>query len=235
MSTALILLITIGGTVLVFAAIAVMLVLLNRANSKAETEALGRLQQELAVRGWTYAERDDQFIETYNSRHDTRSPLHPLTRPPQARSVRDVITGTHRGRPFLAATFQTKYRGNVSNESCIWVRLPAARPSISVMKTFALQSAVNETIGWDLRTGNQDFDRAFEVTTNNRQFALDVLAPQLAQFLLSTSRGYRGFWLQGDYIDALDRVSDHRDPQQLVPALDFRCDILDRIPEHVWA
>lgn len=234
MSPALAITIAAAGTVVVFGAIVALLVLLNRSYKKSETAALSRLQQVAADRSWTYAPQDDQVIEAYNARHNFRSPLHPFTRPPTARSARDVITGTHRGRPFLAATFKTKYRGQVSDESCIWVRTPAARPSLQVMKTVALASAVNEAIGQDLRVGDHDFDRAFEVTTDNPRFAVDALAPQLSQFLLTTSRKFRGFWLQGDYIDALDQVTDHRDPEQLLPALDFRCDILDRIPEHVW-
>lgn len=47
--------------------------------------------------------------------------------------------------------------------------------------------------------------------------------------------GFRGFMLIGDQLDLFDPVSDHRDPEQLVPALELRCDIFDRVPASVWA
>jgi hypothetical protein len=41
--------------------------------------------------------------------------------------------------------------------------------------------------------------------------------------------------LLGDHLDLIDRISDHRDPAELIPALDRRCDLLDRIPPSAWA
>lgn len=48
-------------------------------------------------------------------------------------------------------------------------------------------------------------------------------------------RQYKGFWQLGDQLDVLDPVSDHREPAELILALDVRCDILDLIRQRVWA
>ncbi|GAB3419768.1 hypothetical protein GCM10027569_47120 [Flindersiella endophytica] len=234
--TALILVIVIGGTLLFAGGLIWFLVWNGRQVAADEKAALGRLRQELPQRGWTYAERDDRFAEVYNAQQERlpRDPMRPFVGPPKASAARDVITGTHRGRPFLAATFRASANGQVADNLCIWVRTPAVRPYVDLTKTVALASSVNEAIGRDLRTGNPDFDRAFDVTTDDPQFALAVLTPRLAEFLLTTDRDYRGVWLQADFVDASDQVRDHRDPRHLLPALDFRCDILDRIPPQIW-
>jgi hypothetical protein len=225
-----------GGCVLVFGGIAWLVVWLNRSNAAEEKAALGRLEAELARRGWSFRERDDQHVALYNGQiqYTDRSPLDPLVPLPKASAARDVITGTHRGRPFLAAEFDVYHRGEHGPQQCIWVRTPAPRPALSVRKVVGGQSGVNAGIGLAVQIGNPAFDERFEVSTENERFAFDVLNPQMIQFLLNEARGLRAFWLLGDQLDVLDEVSDHRDPAQLVPALDLRCDIPDRIPPAVW-
>lgn len=234
MSATLIVVIVVGGTVVLFTPLVIFMVWNSRKVKADESAALARLQTELPARGWSYVPQDDRFTEMYNARHTGRSLVDPLTSPPRATSAHDVITGTHRGRPFIAATFQVRFRGATNPEQCVWVFTPAARPRISVEKTAALQSAVNERIGRDQRTGDQAFDRAFEVTAEDPAFAAAVLVPELTQFLAADTRSYRGWFLETDYVNIIHPMSDHRDPAELVPALDFRCDILDRIPPHVW-
>ncbi|WP_051400167.1 hypothetical protein [Haloechinothrix halophila] len=73
------------------------------------------------------------------------------------------------------------------------------------------------------------------VDGEDEQFARAVLHPDLIEFLLTDPRQPRGFWLLGGHLDVLHEVGDHRDPDNLVPALDLRCDILDRIPQQVWS
>lgn len=237
MSTALILVIVIGGTLLFAGAMIWFLVWNGRQLAAEEKVALDRLQQELPQRGWTYTEQDDRYAEVYNAQREQapRPVMQPFARPPRASAARDVITGTHRGRPFLAARFRATHDGKTADELCVWVRTPAVRPYVHAEKAFAIQSKVNEAIGRDLRTGDPEFDRAFDVTAEHPGFAREVLNPNVTQYLLTTDRDYRAVWLQSDFIDASDVIGDHRDPQQLIPALDFRCDILDRIPQRLWS
>lgn len=98
------------------------------------------------------------------------------------------------------------------------------------------ESAVNAGLGLgDLRIGHPEFDARFQVTAQDERFARAVLTPGLVDFVLRDPRGIRGFWFRGAWFDVHDALTDHRDPAELVPALDLRCDLLDRVPRHVWA
>lgn len=71
--------------------------------------------------------------------------------------------------------------------------------------------------------------------TGDERFARAVLATQVTNFLATDTRQFRGFTLLGANLDFFDQVSDYRDPKELIPALDLRCDLLDLIPRSVWA
>lgn len=244
MSAGVIIAITVGGLILFAAAIIVMLVWLRRSYESDEKAALGRLQEEMPQRGWTFEERNDSYTQVRNhlSQYRLGYKLRPDLRPAEARKAHNVVTGWHRGRPFLAATFDIYQPvaldrpGRSGSIQTIWVRAPRLMPPLGVRRVLAAESAVNRAIGQgDLQTGNADFDQQFEIKTENEQFARAVLNPEMVRFLLADSRSFRGFWLVGDQIEVLDAVTDHRDPAELIPALDLRCDILDRIPQSVWA
>lgn len=239
MSVGAVIAIAVGGTVLVAAAIVWLVVWLNRSNREREQAALGGLRDELARRGWSYAERDDSVADLYTRQHREfalPNVLHPFADPPRASGARDVITGTHRGRPFVAAVLDTVHRGSAGPELCVWVRAPAARPSLTVRKVAKAESRVNNAIGrGDIASGNPEFDDRFEVLSEDPRFAAAVVSSELAGFLVAEQRRLRGFMFFADHLDALDQITDHRDPAQLIPALDLRCDLLDRIPTTVWA
>lgn len=238
MSTSAAIAVAAGGCVVVFGAIAWLLIRLRRSSAVAEAVALARLRDEGTRRGWNYAERDDSRVAVYNdqNRYTERNPLDPSTRPPQASAARDVVTGIHRGRPFLAAAFDTHYRGTAGTQLCVWVRAPAVRPALRVTKVYAAQSRVDTATGMaGFRTGDPDFDLAFEVSAEDDRFAAVVLNPRMTRILLADARDFRGFSLLGDQLDVIDPVGDHRDPGRLIPALDLRCDLLDLIPAEAWA
>ncbi|WP_225978301.1 DUF3137 domain-containing protein [Gandjariella thermophila] len=225
-----------AGCVLVFAGIAWLVIWLNRSNAAAEKAALGRLQEEAARRGWTFAERDDRYVDVYHAQVQLteRNPLQPLTPLPRASAARDVVTGTHRGRPFLAASFTVHHRHEQITQRCIWVRTPAPRPPLTVRRVGRAQRTVDAALGQYPSIGDPAFDERFEVSTGDERFARAVLNPRMTNFLLNEDRQFRGFALLGDQLEVLDPVSDHRDPAELIPALDLRCDILDLIPADVW-
>jgi hypothetical protein len=238
MGTGAIVAIVVGGCLVVFGGIAWMMVWLRRSNAADEEAALGRLRKELAHRGWAYAERDDSYVEFYNRQNEftQRNPFDPLTRPPRASAARDVITGTHRGRPFLAATFDVHYKGELTPQRCIWVRTPVVRPALSVSRILPGENTISSALGQGgLQLGNPEFDNHFRVSAEDDRFALQVVNPTMVQFLLGAPGSIRGFSLLGDQVDVLDPVSDHRDPAELIPALDLRCQLLDLIPPSAWA
>ena len=99
-----------------------------------------------------------------------------------------------------------------------------------------LVSRINAAVGQgDFRIGNPAFDDRFDVNGPDERFLAYTIIPALADFLLTDQRKFRGFTLFADHLDAFDRIRDHRDPAELVPALDLRCDLLDRIPAAAWA
>lgn len=240
MSTAGIVAIAVGGTVVLFGAIAVLLIWLQRSYEAGEQKVLGRLREELPRRGWTFEERNDAYVSVFNELppQPFLALEHPLAPKPKATAARNIITGQHRGRSFLAAEFDVySYHRRLSNpQRCIWVRTPAPRPGLVVKKVIGPQNAINRAVGWDYATlGDPEFDKRFEVSTDDHRFAHDVLHTRMMRFLLDEPRRFQEFRLVGDVIDVSDQITDHRDPVALIPALDLRCDILDLVPQAVWA
>jgi hypothetical protein len=244
MSAGAIIAITVGGVVVVAALIIVLMVFLRKSYNAEQAGALSRLDEEAAKRGWTYEERNDSYVSVFNAQNEFAvqdpsqvvNPLSPYHIPPKAVDAKQVIAGVHRGRPFIAATFGVHYRNEYSPTRAIWVRTPAVRPALTVSRELRAQSRVRAGIGQrDLQFGNPDFDEQFEVSSGDDRFAAAVLNPRMIHFLLTDQRQSRGFTLLGDNLDVFDPVSDHRDPNELIPALDLRCDLLDLIPPAVWA
>ncbi|MCU1679533.1 MAG: hypothetical protein JWQ81_272 [Amycolatopsis sp.] len=243
MSAGAIIAITVGGVVVVAALIVWLVVWLRKSYNAQQTASLGRLQEESVNRGWRYEERNDSYAAVFNAQNEfavqsplqVLNPLNPYHLAPKAVDAKEVVTGTHRGRPFIAALFGVHHRNEYSQIRAIWVRTPAARPALTVSAALRAQSRVRASIGQqDLQLGNPDFDERFEVSAGDDRFAQAVLNPRMIQFLLADQRAPRGFMLLGDQLDVLDPVSDHRDPAELIPALDYRCDLLDLIPPSVW-
>ncbi|MFI9383895.1 DUF3137 domain-containing protein [Kutzneria sp. NPDC052558] len=249
MSPAAILAIAGGGIVLVAVAIIVMMVFLRRSYNADEQGIMERLNAELPRRGWKYEERNDSFVSVFNaqSEHTRRplikmptrqgplNPLQPYHLPPRADQAHKIITGTHRGRPFISALFRVHYAGNIEWNKVIFVRTVAPGPALTVFREPRLANQVNSALGMgDLKYGNPDFDAQFRVSAENEGFARAVLNPAVMQYLLANAEQIRSMELLGDNLDLSDPVSDHRDPAALIPALDRRCDLLDRIPESAW-
>ena len=108
-------------------------------------------------------------------------------------------------------------------------------PALSVSREARMASRVNKTIGQgDVQVGNPEFDERFEISQEDERFTRAVLNPAVVQYLLSTPCKFESMSLLADHIAFVDQVTDHRDPEQLIPALDLRCDVLDRIPQSAW-
>lgn len=231
MSVGAILVIVLGGVLLLAAGVIALIVLVRRAGQARAGMTAADARSAIEARGWTFAERDDAYVPLYDRQYDRTGWAEPLHLPPRATGAADVITGTHRGRPFVAATFETVHAGKHQRERAIWVAAPAPHPMLSATRIVGPQNTINRGIGMGgVQLGDGEFDRSFEVHCDDDAFARAVFGPELRTLLLRDSRSFRGFALRGEYLDVFDPVGDHRDPGELVPALELRCDILDRIP-----
>jgi len=230
--------IAIGGTVIVAALIIWLITWLGRSNKAAEEKALTRLREEIPKRGWTYEESNDSFVEMFNAQPQFQvigNPFEPFVGKPEALRAREVITGVHRNRPFLAAQFDVQHKGQVFPVPAVWIRLPSMRPWLSVKRVLEAQSRIRSATGQgDIALGYPGFDERFQVDCEDERFARAVITPQVAAFLMNAPTEVTGFAVYGDQFNLNDRINDHRDPAELIPALDLRCDLLDLIPAMVW-
>ncbi|TWH19799.1 hypothetical protein [Prauserella rugosa] len=234
MSVGAVLAIVFGGVVVLAAGVIALIVVIRRAGKARAAMPAQAARAAVQSRGWTFAERDDSYIPVYDRQYDRKGWAEPMYAPPRATAATDVITGTHRGRPFVAATFETVHKGQHQRERAVWVAAPAPHPMLSAVRIVGPQNTVNRAIGMGgVQLGDEEFDRSFEIHCDDEAFAHAVFGPDLKALLLRDPRTFRGIALRGEYVDAFDPVSDHRAPEQLTAALDLRCDILDRIP--VWA
>ncbi|MGW4484228.1 hypothetical protein ACWEOE_10360 [Amycolatopsis sp. NPDC004368] len=246
MSVALILVIVIGGTLLIAGAVTWFVVWNSRGMKRAEAAVLQRLSQEAPRRGWRYEERNDSYCALFNEGDQSilrsfvdemLSPSNPFARPAEAFEAHGIVSGTHRGRPFLSARFKVRQPGETTRYTrVVWVRTPKLGPALQVTPVVALESRVNDAIKrGDLKIGDPEFDERYQVLTGDERFAMAVLVPQVTHFLKADRRVFRGFSLFGANFAVFDRLVDHRDPEELVAALDLRCDLLDLVPRSVWA
>ncbi|KAA9152228.1 hypothetical protein FPZ12_037275 [Amycolatopsis acidicola] len=238
MSPVAVIAIAVAGTILLGAGLVWLYVLVDRRFRKEENVILGRMREALPRLGWEFTKRDDSVARLWSRQVEDsfhRNPFQPLVGPPRSGRADNVITGVHRGRPFVAAKLDTHYDADNFWLHWIGVRTPAVRPSLSVVRSATVVSAINNALWGEIRIGHPEFDERFDVKSDNAAFAAAFLSPALTEFLLRDPRPFRGFILRGDHLDALDRIGDHRDPEELIPALDLRCDILDRVPAAAWA
>ncbi|GAA4826567.1 hypothetical protein GCM10025787_00150 [Saccharopolyspora rosea] len=249
MSMGLAVAIVVGGCLVVAAAIVVLVVWLNRLKTSEEKAVLERLHARAAELGWTYEERNDSYVSVYNAqreymtqpllamptRRNPLAPFQPYHRPSKAVAAKKIVTGVHRGRSFIAALFTVNYANEQSSVRVIWVRTPAAGPALTVSREARVASHINKAIGQgDVQLGNVEFDEQFEISQEDESFTRTVLNPAVIEYLLNTPRKFQSMSFLADHIDFSDQVTDHRDPEQLIPALDLRCDVLDRVPQSAW-
>ncbi|WP_020661702.1 hypothetical protein [Amycolatopsis benzoatilytica] len=242
MSLLWILVLGIGGTLLFVGGMIWLFVWLNRNDKK----LAALLQAECARRGWTYAAPDDSVCAQYNDgdRFVVRNwgerilqPMAPITHRYWASRARHVVTGWHRGRPFVAARLAlSAIEGEAADRPVIWVYAPGTSPALEVARVAKMESRINAAIGQgDITVGDPEFDDAYQVRSGDPDFARAVLNPVVTAYLKTGLRNFQGYTLINGRLTVQDWLNEHRDPEKLLAALDQRCDVLDRISPSVWA
>lgn len=153
--------------------------------AKKRREALAGLA---AARGWTYAERDDQYVDRFSG-----APFGLGHR----RRAENVLTGNHDGRSFVAFDYcyyttetstdaqgHTRTREQAHPYSVIALNLGAAVPELSVTPEGFFGRMVGRLTNSDIELESEVFNRAFTVHCADRKFATDVLHPRMMEYLL---------------------------------------------------
>jgi hypothetical protein len=212
--------------VLVFVAIVGLVIWLfvrtARRNRATRDPAVGQdLARLAAAKGWRYRPRDDGFLRRFDG--------YPFG--PGNQTALDLVTGTRRGREF--ACFQSapprhapsgEYPAEIRYVRVVAVSLPAPVPTVLV-------SRGRNTPRWTRRytVGDDAFDLAFAVGTEDEPFAGRLLTAPVRQWLLDNppagSLRFGGSDLVGWHAD-----TGGFDAGMVEPAVDRLCDLLDRIP-----
>lgn len=210
--------------VLVFAAVlglvvwpAVRTARRNRRDPAASAD-LARLAR---AAGWTYRARDDAFLRRFRGGY-------PFGHGGRSRPALDLTTGTHRGREFACFLFEParalpvgEYSAQIRRVRVTAVSLPAAVPTVLV--TPATRAPRRFT------TGDDAFDRAYAVGTDDEPFAARLLTAPVRRWLLANPPAGP---LRFGGPDALTWQPDTGGfPAGTVePAVDRLCDLLDELP-----
>jgi len=195
----------------------------RRNRAPADPAARADLARLAAAKGWMFTPRDDGYLRRFTG--------YPFGRGGRLRPALDLVTGVHRGRTFACFRFappRSAPGGDavaaVDQARVVAVALPAAVPAVVVA------GARNEPWARRYTVGDEAFDRAFTVGTDDEPFAGRVLTEPVRRWLLANPPP--GSLRLGGGPDLIAWQSDTGGfgAHQVEPAVDRLCDLLDRIP-----
>jgi Protein of unknown function (DUF3137) len=211
-------------------ALVVVLFVFGYLHEKKRREALAALA---ARHGWTCTSRDDRWGDAFDG-----SPFglgH-------NRQARNVLTGTHDGRPFVGFDYvyyttetSTDSDGRTSRRevahwySVLGLRIGADVPRLSVAPEGFFGRTVGRLFGNDIELESEAFNRAFTVTSDDRKFAFDILHPRLMEYLL----GVRDVAWRTTNGHILTIRSGRHKPEEIEGRVEVLDRILDAVPDFV--
>lgn len=187
------------------------------------------LQQLAAQHGWRYEQENVGASDRFTGP--------PFIQGSTGRRARDVLSGTYRDRPFSCFQHRnvTQQTGEArkTRTTYYWVfaiRTPSAKPTLQVSKESA-DSRFQSMFGLgDHKLGNEEFDKTFNVKTDDERFAAAVLTEPNMQWLLADQRTRElPFRFERDELVTWYFQTDRFDATKVQPTLDYLCDIQDRL------
>jgi uncharacterized protein DUF3137 len=146
------------------------------------------------------------------------------------RWVSDERRVRHRDHDAELFTFHHEYEiGRMTKEASYAVAalaLPRVCPQLSVTRP-TLRGTEN------IELESEAFNDAFEINTDDRKFAYDVLSPTVMEWLLADERARRMPVRMGGALLFTVRTGTADDAADRA-LLDFLCDFYDRVPPFVW-
>jgi len=181
-----------------------------------------------AQREWTFVASDPALVD--------RFPGAPFGQG-NDRSATNVLLGRHDGRHFVAFDYDYTTPSNKKSitstthhpYSVLALGLGLTTPGLAVGPTDLFGKLINSVTGRDVEVGKPDFDRKFTVTSPSREFALDVLNPDVVEVLMHhRDLAWR---LEGESM-LIIRSGQHS-IEEIEAKLHFMDAVIDRLPEHV--
>jgi hypothetical protein len=214
--------------VLVFVAIMGMIgwlfVRTVRRNRAPVDPAIGQdLARLAAAKGWRYSPRDDEFLRRFKG--------YPFGRGATVLPALDLVTGTHRGRTFACflyrpprRTVPAEYPMELRHVRVVAVSLPASVPTVLVTRG---RTAPRWTRRYTV--GDDAFDRAFAVGTEDEQFAGRLLSLPVRRWLLDNPPAGSLRFGGADLVEWREDRGGFQ-ASTIEPTVDRLIALLDRIP-----
>jgi hypothetical protein len=80
---------------------------------------------------------------------------------------------------------------------------------------------------------SEEFNREFRISTDDRNFARDVLHPRAVEWMLADPRA-RELAFRFERSDVLAWEAGRLNPQRTAWAATYLLDLIDRVPQFVW-
>lgn len=190
------------------------------------------LQAACASRGWQYQSQDLSLVGRWSGQPFGRG---------ERRQARNILRGTHQGRPHLAFDYSYQTKSTDSNGrtkrtthryAVLALDVGVALPALAVSSDNALKRALNTFTNADINFESDDFNRAFTVTADDPKFAYDILHPQTMDLLLNQGRD-TSWRFEGKHLLAVRSGNlDLADVDSDLTLLDA---LIDAVPAYVWA
>jgi hypothetical protein len=180
--------------------------------------------------GFSYVVEDDSWCARWNATPFGEG---------DHRKARNVITGTHKDRTFVAfdytyETHSSNGKGGQTTTTHHYVvtslQLPTYLPQLQVTPENMMTRLGNAFGLEDIELESEDFNRSFRVHARDRKFACDVLTPRTMQMLLS--RPATSWRIDGS--DILTWRDGRLSPAMCLATTSQLQDIVDGIPSFVW-
>jgi hypothetical protein len=181
--------------------------------------------------GWTYTEHADQLAERFVGIPFGRG---------FDRTARHLLETTMGGRPVVAFEYSYKERIGSGNHTrtvtftftVAATTLPVVRPTLQVTpeRSGAIPLAAGPD---DLQLENEEFNRVFRLSADDREFAYDVLNSRTVEWMLDDPRA-RELVFRFERSDLLTWEAGRLNPQRMAWAATYLLDLVDHVPQFVW-
>jgi len=153
----------------------------------------------VAAHGWSYQERDDgTLVRRYQGLEAV---------PALDTYLRDVVTGTHDGMPFVAFHVRAANAGSAQERqprpmAVVATPGPPGSPDLIIAEKLPWANAAQAALGGtaEIAFESRAFTERFWVRSTDRRFAYEVVHPRLMEWLLRRDRNHGRWELRGPWI-----------------------------------